>query len=92
MKPKNGTAAVPSTVRLILMDRLEDYQTVLKRLDVVLAELEPDGLVAMDVRDKFERLIISERLRVSNLARTIRTGIPEIPNTGFVQSEEGFAR
>lgn len=75
MKPKNGAASAPP-LRLVLTDRLADYETILKRLDVVLGELELDGLVAMDVRDKFERLIISERLRVSNLARTVRREIP----------------
>jgi hypothetical protein len=88
MKPKNGTAAVPSQVET----RLIDYGMILKRLDVVLSELEPDGLVAMDVRDRFERLLVSERVRVSSLMRTLGiSALSRLPSLDAAKAAPGAA-
>jgi len=81
MAPKNGAASEPSRLSIRLEDRLSNYAAILKQLDVVLAELEPDGLVAIDVRDRFERLVVAERMRVANLSRTVKmaSGNPALP-------------
>jgi|GEM_PF-6270314 len=89
MKPKNGAASEPSRLSIRLEDRLSNYAAILKQLDVVLAELEPDGLVAMDVRDRFEKLVISERMRISNLARTVKLASGTTPERQKAEIRNG---
>jgi hypothetical protein len=47
-----------------LGDRLTNYGSLLKQLDIVTAELEIVGFLTMRDRDKWEKLITPERLRV----------------------------
>lgn len=47
-----------------LGDRLTTYALLLRQLDVVVSELETVGFVTISDRDKWERLITPERLRV----------------------------
>ena len=47
-----------------LGDRLTTYALLLKQLDVLISELESVGYVTMGDRDKWERMIAPERLRV----------------------------
>lgn len=55
MKPKT---------KVTLGTRLQTYAVLLKQLDVVTQELETVGFVTLADRDRWEKLIVPERLRV----------------------------
>lgn len=68
---------------ITLGDRLITYKTILKQLDVVLMELESIGFVAIPERDRWEKLIVPERMRVDTAMKALGVStlskIPKLP-------------
>lgn len=54
-----------------LGDRLITYSLLLKQIDVVISELETVGFVTIADRDKWEKLITPERLRVGTAMKSL---------------------
>lgn len=67
-----------------LGDRLIRYSMTLKQLDVQLSELESVGFVTAADRDKFERLIGPERLRVGVAMKSL--GVSPLPSLSAVKA------
>jgi hypothetical protein len=66
-----------------LGDRLTTYALLLKQLDCIVAELETVGFVTISDRDKWERLITPERLRVGVAMKAL--GVSPLSNVPSIE-------
>jgi hypothetical protein len=57
-------------------DRLANGSTLLRKVDVVTAELEAAGFITMARCDRWEKLIAPERLRVGQAMKSL--GVPPL--------------
>jgi len=57
--------------------RLQTYAVLLKQLDAMIGELEAIGFVTLQDRDRWEKLIIPERLRVGFALRALGVSVLE---------------
>jgi hypothetical protein len=81
---------VKTTTEVTLGNRLTTYAVLLKQLDVVVAELETVGFVTIADRDKWERLITPERLRVGVAMRSLGVSVfSQVPSLEAAKAAPG---
>lgn len=74
----------------ILGDRLINYAMALRQTDLVVAEMQTSGFVTEADRERWEKLIVPERLRIAAMMKTL--GISPLQKLPSIEAAKTAAK